>query len=299
MRGRIIMFEKLNSISRRHKLPRCMALPYELFVRAYQRPVLRGLLKLFFRSRKPSNVFFILGCYNSGTTVIKEVVALHPSITIAPVEGDLITGSLDRFESGLSPRCMYVNAEQIIRERKYKKLNTEEIISDWRPWIRSDKIFLEKSISNTVRVNRLRLAFQGTKFVCVTRSVEGVVRGIKKKSFPTGILRKILGEPTYPDELLIRQWVMFYSLVLSDYDAEEADIYFVSYEKFLSSPLAEVKKIYAFMGLSSRGMIFGNDHLTLGGESLHIRRAAENQSAKYICTSGGLLTAINEVKSKL
>lgn len=291
--------KKLDSISRRHQMPLWKALPYELFIRAYQRPIFRKTVKCFFRENKPVNVSFVLGCYNSGTTVVKDAIALHPSIAIAPVEGDLLTDALDGYEKEASPRCMYVDAVHIINERKHKKLNAEQIISDWAPWIRPDKVFLEKSISNTIRINKLRLAFNGAKFVCVTRNVDGVVRGINRRSHPSGILSQILGGDKYPDKLLIRQWLMFYSLVLSDYDDKKADIYFVSYEKFLSSPLDEVEKIYAFMGLSPIELTYMDDFLAVRNKSLHIRSSDQNKNLKCICTKGDLLNEINEVKLKL
>lgn len=275
------------------------ALLYELFIRFYQYSILRKILKHFFRHTKPLNTFFVLGCYNSGTTVIKDAIALHPDMSVAPVEGDLLTEAYSHYEVTGGARCMYADAIQIMHERKYTEINAEQAISDWRPWIHSDKFFLEKSISNTLRINSLRKAFSDTKFICVTRNVEGVVRGINKRSSPSGIFAHILGDNKYPTNLLIRQWLMFYSLVLNDLDNKKADIYFVSYEKFLSSPECEVTKMFTFLGLASTELDYENSTLCIGGRMLHLREQSHKKNIDYLDTTNKVMFEINKIKRKL
>jgi len=293
------LLKKIKGLSNRHQMSLWKVLPYEIFIRTYQNLTVRHIFKYFFRLKNPSNVYFVLGCYNSGTTVIKNAIALHSDITVAPVEGDLLTSAFSHYEMMGSPRCMYADAFQIMQDRKYSMVSSKQAISDWRPWISSEKIFLEKSISNTLRINSLREAFSGTKFICVTRNLEGVVRGINKRSFPSGIFQHILGDNKYPANLLIRQWLMFYSLVLDDIDEEKADVYLVSYEKFLSSPADELNNMYTFLGLNEMELAYESGTLNIGGNILHIREQSKGSATKYLDSCNKLLSEINEIEGKL
>src|SRR5690554_6700863 len=103
------MFMRLKKISERHKLSLVPALTYELFVRAYRNDLLRFLLKPYFEFLKPKGWIFVCGCYNSGTTIIKQVIGAHPDVAMTPIEGDCLTSYLSNFETGGWPRAMMAN----------------------------------------------------------------------------------------------------------------------------------------------------------------------------------------------
>lgn len=262
-------FSRLARVSKRHNLPWYQALVVESFVRLYRRALFRRILRPFFRPKRPLGIFFVVGCYNSGTTVIKNAISLHPDVATAPIEGDRLTGALLPYETGGWPRCLFGNCHEVVTDRRHGKVDADLFWSDLRPWIDTHKYFLEKSISNTVRIPLLRKAFPGTRFICVVRDVEGVVQGIQRRSRPYGLARKILGASEYSHELLSRQWRFFYSLVLEDMSTEK-DIYFCSYEKFISEPDTEVAKLYEFLGLSPQPLAYRNSRLSVGERSLEI-----------------------------
>ena len=57
---------------------------------------------------------FLVGCYNSGTTLLAEILGKHPSISALPTEGHFITDQFVKdYEIGL-PR-MWVEREDIFR----------------------------------------------------------------------------------------------------------------------------------------------------------------------------------------
>lgn len=263
-------FSRLTRVSKRHNLPWFQALAVESFVRLYRRKFFRMILRSFFRLKRPLGIFFVVGCYNSGTTVIKNAISLHPDVAIAPIEGDRLTSALSSYETGGWPRCLFGNCNEVIADRRHGKVEANLFWSDLRPWVDSHKYFLEKSISNTVRIPLLRKAFPGTRFICVVRDVEGVIQGIRRRSRPHDLARKILGTSEYPRDLLTRQWRFFYSLVLQDTNAEK-DVYFCSYEKFIAEPQAEVAKLYEFLGLSPQPLAYHDSILSVGGRSLTIQ----------------------------
>lgn len=276
-----MLFKKIESLALRHQMPPMKATLYELFIRLYERPLVRPLLRVFIPKKQPTKINFVMGCYNSGTTVVKKAIALHPDIAIAPVEGDLLTNALPSYEQGGWPRCMVAKCYDVMQERRYSSVDKENFISDLRPWIKNKKVFLEKSISNACRIPLLRNAFPKAKFVCVTREAEGVIQGIQRRSKPSKQAEILLASDQYPHELLLRQWVFFYSLLLKDYKERSDDIYICSYEKFIQEPEIELKKIYDFLELDSSSLSFKNNQLSIGKESLEIR-TKESKSEIFI-----------------
>jgi len=265
------MPSRLRSVSERLGLPWYRALPVEAFVRLYRRRRFRALLRPLFPARQPRGVLFVLGCYNSGTTVVKNAIALHPDIAIAPVEGDRLTDALPTFEAGGWPRCLFGNRSEVMRERRYGEVSAGRFLSDLRPWIEPDRYFLEKSISNTVRIPLLRRAFPGTRFVCVVRGEAGVIHGIRRRSRPMALARRILGVDDYPEALLARQWRFFYSMVLDDMNAHSGDVLLCSYEKFIADPVGELGRLFAFLGLSPQPIELRGRMLHVGSRALAVR----------------------------
>lgn len=284
----------LKNIQNRHRVSVMYALWYEFFIRIYKVKPVRKVLMHLFKKKEPKNIVFVVGCYNSGTTIIKDAIAAHPGISSAPIEGDQLTDVIDDNEFGIAPRAMMVNICDVVKDRRVGAVDRNMFLSQLRPWIKTGKVFLEKSISNTVRINKLRSAFPGSKYICVTRDIDKVSSGIKKRSRPTGILRQILGQDSYPDTMLVRQWQMFYSLVLRDYDSE--DIHFVSYEKFLLSPVDELNKIIDFIGLDAVELTFTSNTLSVGNKSFHIRGGDNVHDMNFLDSYSELQSAVDRIK---
>lgn len=287
--------KKLTNIAERHKLPVFKAVLYELFIRLYTSKYFRGFVKYVIRVKQPRRIDFVVGCYNSGTTIIKDAIAAHPDICSAPIEGDQLTGAISDNESGFAPRAMMINVCNIAKDRESEPVDADLLVSDLRPWLKEDTVFLEKSISNTVRINRLRSSLPGSKFVCVTRAVDDVVNGIKKRSQPAGMLLDILGQNDYPDRILRRQWWMFYQLVLNDYD--ESDVYFVSYERFLKEPDEQLLKIYKFLELDEVDVIYQDNILKVNNTSLLIKNQKQNERVEYLSSYSELKNAVNDIRA--
>ncbi|MDF1819868.1 MAG: sulfotransferase [Immundisolibacteraceae bacterium] len=214
---------------------------------------------------------FVVGVYNSGTTIVKDAIALHPSVNSAPIEGDQLSGALDSFEKGGWPRGMYGNASRIMGARRHEEVDAELLISDLRPWVKTGEIFLEKSISNSVRIPQLRKAFPGAKFVWVIRNPTDVVNGIKRKSKPGPVASKILGSAGYPADFLLRQWAFFVRLMMMDMKGAD-DCCVCSYENFLKAPAHELNKVFDFLGVATirlqeneKGITVGDSQLSLLG----------------------------------
>jgi len=273
------MLERVHSLAARHDMSPWRALPYEMAVRAYRRhPAVRSVVRRFLGSRRPSEWCFVTGCYNAGTTVVKNIVALHPRIHTLPVEGDLLTSALSNNEEGGWARCMYGNRDRLERERRAgAALDAERMLQDWSPWMLDGAPFLDKSISHAVRIRRLADAFPDARFVLVTRGPEAVVRGIRQRSRPSGSAREALRRDTYSDDLLHAQWNWLYRRALEELPPERGLV--VSYERAMSDPIGQAVRLYSFLGLEGASPSLQGDHLVLGNDSLKLRRGGTNNAS--------------------
>lgn len=273
------MINKINKLSRRHNKPMLSSLGYEMFIRVYRYfPIARKLLRFFSLPKQPKNIFFVVGAYNSGTTITKSVIGLHPSVSSAPIEGDLLTSEISNLEENGWHRCLYGNKESILDYRKTVTINPINLIKDWSPWIKKDKFFLEKSVSNSVRMSQLREAFPGSKFINVIRDPHDVTSGIIKRSKPTGEAATSLNSDAYPEKLISCQWSFIYDII--DLDSRDADTFSCSYENFIKYPVETISAIYSFLNLHPIAISFNHktNLLQLGEEQIYLRPLSKNHT---------------------
>lgn len=280
---------RINGIIQRHQMPGWKALTYEAFLRLYQRAPFRRVARIPFPTREPRGWVFLVGCYNAGTTVIKNGLALHPEFSSAPIEADQLTGGLSGFEHGGWPRGMYANASAILDHRKSGNLNRKEILRDWAPWLRRDRIFLEKSISHSVRMKLLRETFPGSRFICIVREPMAVLRGIRKRSRPASG-----GE--YSNQFLERQYQFIYEHILKDSHSE--DTTFVGYEDFVSRPDQELSRLFQWLGVAVQEILNIDHVLHVGGRTLEVRKPT-NPSAGHLSAKEQLLQHLASISSHL
>ena len=283
---------RLKKIKDRHGLSLAKSLAYEIYIKLYRyNPKFRTLFQLFTKTKKPKQVFFLIGAYNSGTTIIKNTISTHPDVSIAPIEGDLLTSEISNMEEGGWHRCLYGNKDSINEYRDEVTINPKQLLKDWSPWIKEDKYFLEKSIANSVRISQLRKAFPGCKFINVIRAPDGVINGIKKRSKPTGDASKQLNSDTYPDELLYCQWSYIYGLIESD--SKSKDTYNCSYENFIANPESSTKSLFKFLELKTISLKLNSNILSIGANDIYIRPLPENTN---IIDYGNTDLRVSEIK---
>lgn len=292
------VYRKLNNLSHRHQVNVLYAIFVEMFVRLYAFSSFRILCKIIFRMKEPERYIYVVGCYNSGTTIVKDAIAMHSKVCTTPVETDNLTNAIDSFENGEWPRCVFGNCYSVIDSRQHGSFDKKQYMSDLRPWTRTGMTFLDKSISNTLRIPKLRTSFSNAKFICVVREPEGVVRGIQKRSLPGSVASEVLGSNCYPDELLMRQWVFFYQLVLNDYKDKPEDIYFCSYERFVREPESELTSMLGFLGLDSEPLSYQDGCLKLGECEILIRQP-ENDCSDYLTSAVRIREMLDIITSRL
>ncbi len=206
--------------------------------------VLKMLRKLRL-SQKKYKWIFIVGCYNSGTTLLARILEQHPQIAGLPSEGQFLTDQLVTPVAEGFPR-LWVEKEEIFRfDSNEKRDIVQKIKEDWQGNITkpSAEFILEKSPPNTGRMLWLQENFPNSFFIHIVRNGYAVALGIEKK------VTDIFG---YKKDLLQRaasQWNRSAEIVLED--AKNIDNFLeISYEDLTDISKITVNRITDFLHIS-------------------------------------------------
>lgn len=210
--------------------------------------VQRALLP-FGRDLKPDRWIFVVGCYNSATTLLASILREHPHIGGLPNEGAFLTDVLPYPETYHWPRmwsqCLDKVRGGVDMDSKEK---AERIKRHWSLWYPNGaQNLVEKSISNATRLLFLQEYFKPAYFIYIVRNGYVVSKGIQKKAN-----YKRWGSPYretgYPIELCAEQWQMTDEIV--EKDSLELDNFLrISYEELTETPQDTFSKITDFLGV--------------------------------------------------
>jgi len=195
----------------------------------------------------PDKWVFIVGCYNSGTTLLRKVLGSHPLISALPTEGQYLT---DQFPSdhevGLSR--MWVRREDLYR------LNEDDIGPDAtrikREWgMRMDKskpILLEHTPANAARTRWLQKNFDNAYFIGVVRNGYAVSEGIMRKAKP------IHSKNGWSIEEAAYQWCRSNKILRED-SRHLKHFIWCRYEDLTENPNKVIKNIFEFLEITGQG----------------------------------------------
>lgn len=192
---------------------------------------------------RPEKWLFLVGCYNSGTTLLAELLAHHPDISALPTEGHFITDQFVKdYEIGL-PR-MWAGREELFRLTEADTgPDPVRIKKEWGVRLDLSKpVLLEKSPPNTPRVRWLQRHFSPAYFVAIVRNGYAVSEGIMRKADPKHL------RDSWPIEQCAQQWVRSNEILLEDTPHLQY-LLWVRYEDLVDNPLQELNKICDFIGL--------------------------------------------------
>lgn len=161
---------------------------------------------------------FIVGCSNSGTTLLQDILAIHDSVSGLPVEGIRLVTELKRPEDFGWSRIWFKCLEKLqldFGESELRKI-AKRTRRQWFFWHdRKSKFLLEKSISNATRIRFFYEYFPSAKFIYIVRNGYAVAEGIRRQARPRR-WNKSYPQSNYDIEDCIRQWVKSDNLISKD-----------------------------------------------------------------------------------
>lgn len=224
------------------------SLKQRFFSRYRNNQLLSNLLYYTGRDLAPAKWIFIIGCYNSGTTLLDQILSQHREIDGLNDEGVMLTSKLPRPED-FSWRRMWVKCENKMGITGNERRISAEIKRHWSHFYSSEKIaLLEKSISNTPRAVFFNDYFKPAYFINIVRNGYAVVEGIKRKA------AVMPGNPffpgsQYPVELCAEQWVRSLQVV-EEQQGRLQNFLEISYEELTAEPDQTIQKVCDFLGIS-------------------------------------------------
>ncbi|MEL6368306.1 MAG: sulfotransferase [Pseudomonadota bacterium] len=193
----------------------------------------------------PKRWLFLVGCYNSGTTLLAELLSRHPEIRSLPTEGHFITDQLVKDYAIGVPR-MWVEKESLFRLTEHDAgPDAVRIKREWGMRARGQgEVFMEKSPPNSARTRWLQAHFKDAYFVALVRNGYAVAEGITRKGDPKHF------DEGWPIEMSARQWARGNDVLLED--AEHLDnLMWLKYENLCEDPEAALARVAEFAGLNT------------------------------------------------
>ena len=198
------------------------------------------------RELAPEKWVFVVGCYNSGTTLLTNLLNAHPDMQALPREGVELTDALPRPEELGWPR-MWAQCEQHVHiPEAGAAARAKRIKRQWAPYGAGADIVVEKSIANVTRLKFLNAQFTPAYFIYLIRNGYAVAEGIKRRAKPRDWGNAKF--PRYPVELCAEQWAKSDEYFQRDRQALP-HVLNLSYEDLTQDPNATLQQIATFLSL--------------------------------------------------
>lgn len=211
-------------------------------------PFWAGLLNFTGENLSDKRWIFITGCYNSGTTLLDQILATHPQISGLPDEGVMLTNQLVRPEDFGWRRMWSECEEEMNRSTRNTNKDPKIIKRQWSHFYNLKKPFLlEKSISNMTRLKFFQDHFKPAWFIHIVRNGYAVTEGIYRKA---KIIKgnPLYGKEHYPINLCARQWVRSLE-VFESVKENLVNVIEIKYEDLTRDPYAVVNAILSKLNL--------------------------------------------------
>ena len=192
----------------------------------------------FGRVRSPEQWVFVVGCYNSGTTLLHDILASHPAIASLPREGQYCTDQLPiPADMGLA-RAWALKPELFRLDlQDTDQPDAGRIKRQWSCMMSPGECttYLEKSIPNAARIPWLDKNFENARFVGIVRNGYAVSEGIMRKG----------GKSV---EQAAEQWAESNRIMLHDLN-RVAQSHLLTYEELARNPADTIGSILEFLQL--------------------------------------------------
>lgn len=215
----------------------------------WQSRVSQKLFLPFASIPQPDRWIFIVGCYNSGTSLLAKILGQHPLIGGLPEEGIYFTDRLPYPEQFGWPR-MWTRCIDNVRLQPDTVSSdvVERIKKQWSlSFTRNCPNLLEKSVSNATRMPFLQAHFKPAYIIAIVRNGYAVAEGIRRRVRP-GKWGNPEFDRQYPMQLCAEQWRACDELISADSNHLERFMQ-IKYEDLTADPIKVSKEITEFLNL--------------------------------------------------
>ena len=222
---------------------------------------------------------FIVGSYNSGTTLLEQILSEHPDISGMQEEGVMLTDVLKRPED-FGWRRMWWKCEPQMKVPEWIEAEVASRVKrQWSHFYDKSKSFLvEKSISNTTRLPFLERNFQPAFFIHLVRDGYAVAEGIRRRAviMPQNPYEEA---GAYPIEVCAQQWKRSLQVV-EENQAGLKNFMEVRYEDLSEIPDIVLQGICSFLGIDKFQQSFTGTSFNIHQEQNRIGNMNEGSIAR-------------------
>jgi hypothetical protein len=237
---------------------------------------------------KPDRWVFIVGCYNSGTTLLHDMLAVHPRVGSMAIEGQFLTDELPLpRDFGLSRLWALAPERFRLGPQEGTGINVDRLKRQWGAQFDDPRrpILLEKSPTNAGRTRWLQEHFENAHFIGIVRDGYAVAEGIRRKA-------------GHPLELAARQWRVSNEIMLEDFEHLENRL-LVRYEDLVDKREMELERAASFLQLDIESFplrdtwrIHGHDAALQNMNSAAVGKLSADEVAIVSREAGALLTQL-------
>ena len=208
---------------------------------------------------RPARWLFIVGCYNSGTTLLHRTLQVHPQIGSMPQEGQFLTDVFPAPRDLGLPRLWALQPDRFRLTEASTHVDAARLKRQWGARFNDPcrPVLLEKSPTNTARTRWLEQHFENAHFVGVIRDGHAVAEGIRRRA-GHGIRDAA------------RQWRVCNEIMLKDF-ARLRHARIIRYEDLVADPDTEIAGLFDFIDLPPMPDGLKSIRVDIRGQSSNIR----------------------------
>ena len=243
------------------------------------------------------NLYLIVGCYNSGTTLLRDILSDHPAVNCLPREGVKFTSVFPSLEKKGWKRMPLHHKSLWHSINCSPKSLAKRYFSQLRPMWRSHKgsIYIDKSITHSLRLPVFRDYFGDLPVIYIKRNGLAVAEGVQRRVYlkRTSEPMKTYNSRRYPLELCLHQWSIINHKIMKDLPLFSKTLN-LSYEEFCESPYETLHKVCNFLHIDPSVYSVNNSNITTPKRTLLIhnnnKKSLDSLSADFIKSSKSLLS---------
>jgi len=164
-------------------------------------------LKNTLQKEMPETLILVVGCYNSGTTLLSSALGQHHEISGLKTEGVSLTKEFKTPEEFGWNRLWYKCQDQLEIQKLTQVPDINQVRKDWKQYFDNNKSFaLEKSIIHSLNIDWFEHHFNHPYFIWIIRNGYAVAEGIRRRTLHKQRKSHLPGQP-YPIEWCAQQWV--------------------------------------------------------------------------------------------
>jgi len=253
----------------------------ELLVRAWSNSTFRHASSVFVRNYYPEKWVFLVGCFNSGTTILQNILSSHSDISGLPREGVRFTDVL----SNLEENGHHMIWDEEFHRYVYPVISDEVALGaikrDWSLfWKTGASVFLDKSVANTARIDWLNRVFPNAYFIGIHRNGYCVTEGLRRRAKPPLWYQERSGSPQYSYETIANQWVVANKLILDSFENIPNSL-LIRFEDLVANPLKTTRNCVEFLQLESENISQTENILSINGKQFGIRNPNPESLARF------------------